>query len=191
VSARRLGLLGWGVAAVLGVSWVVLWKAGLRLNTSASIPTGLWQERPVSRPLRRGDIVAICPDASPLLALAKSRGYLQNGWCDGRLEVLFKPVAAVAGDVVVVSPTGITVNGVPMAHSAALAADSHHLPLPAQPSGVYVVGPSQIWLVSDFNEHSFDSRYFGPVPTKNIRGLLTAWVLDRQPVRRAVESSSS
>jgi conjugative transfer signal peptidase TraF len=179
VSARRVGFVGWGVAAMLAVGWGTLWVWGMRLNTSASIPLGLWRERALDRPIQRGDVVAICPEASATFRLAKSRGYLENGWCAGRLEVMFKPVAAIAGDVVVVNPMGITVNGLPIAHSAALPADSELRPLPAPPPGVYVVGPAEVWLISDWNEHSFDSRYFGAIATRNIRGLLKPWALER------------
>jgi conjugative transfer signal peptidase TraF len=191
MNARRFGLVGWGVAAVLAASWGALWVGGMRLNTSASIPTGLWRERPMSRPVQRGDLVAICPEASRIFNLAKSRGYLENGWCAGRLEVMFKPVAAVAGDVVVVNSTGITVNGLPIAHSAALPTDSERRPLPAQPPGVYVVGPAEVWLISDWNEHSFDSRYFGAIATRHIRGLLKPWALDRPHGSRVDGESSS
>jgi conjugative transfer signal peptidase TraF len=179
MTSRRFGLAGWRMAVMLAASWGALWVWGMRLNTSASIPTGLWREQAINRPIQRGDVVAICPEASAIFRLAKSRGYLENGWCAGRLEVMFKPVAAIAGDVVVVNLTGITVNGVTIAHSAALPADSQRRPLPAQPPGVYVVGPAEAWLISDWNEHSFDSRYFGAIATRNIRGLLKPWALDR------------
>jgi len=179
MSSRQIGIVGWGTAVMLAASWGALWVWGMRLNTSASIPTGLWREQAINRPIQRGDVVAICPEASAIFRLAKSRGYLENGWCAGRLEVMFKPVAAIAGDVVVVNPMGITVNGLPIAHSAALPADSELRPLPAQLHGVYVVGPAEVWLISDWNEHSFDSRYFGAIATRNIRGLLKSWALDR------------
>jgi type IV secretory pathway protease TraF len=35
-----------------------------------------------------------------------------------------------------------------------------------------------VWLMSDYNPRSFDSRYFGPIPVKQIQGpakLVLKW----------------
>jgi conjugative transfer signal peptidase TraF len=173
VNSRMTGLTGWGIAGALGVGWALLWCTGLRLNTSASVPVGLWQETSVNRALHRGDTVSMCPDDSAVIRLAKARGYLKGGWCAGHSEILFKPVAAVAGDVVDVDSMGIRVNGTSVPKSAPLAADEEGRRLPAVASGRYVVGEGELWLVSATNDHSFDSRYFGPIRLSAVRGLLS------------------
>jgi conjugative transfer signal peptidase TraF len=174
-----MGLIGWGTLVLLTVSWALLWSWGVRLNTSSSIPLGLWRERPLEATIQRGDVVSICPGLSAIFRLGVSRGYLNNGWCRGGMEILFKPVAAVSGDIVIVGPSGITVNGLLIRNSAALPADSNHRPLPAMSPGTYVVGGDQLWLVSDTNDHSFDSRYFGPMTTSGVRGILKPLALNR------------
>jgi hypothetical protein len=50
--------------------------------------------------------------------------YLPAGTCASGYEPLVKPVAAIAGDRVVVSPSGIAVDGWPVAHTAQLVRDS-------------------------------------------------------------------
>ena len=178
MSARNIGLASWGVALVLTAGWTLVWSLGWRLNTSASIPLGVWRERPLETTIERGDIVSICPGSSAIVDLAAARGYLNHGWCDGHREILFKPVVAIAGDVVSVDPTGISVNGTRIPGSAPLAADSLDRPLSAVSHGTYIVGPDQVWLVSSTNPYSFDSRYFGPLSTRGVRGTLTPWSLN-------------
>ena len=71
-------------------------KAGLRLNTSPSVPRGLYwlsQQQPV-----RGDYVAVCPPRAPIFELAKERGYFGHGRCAGGYSELIKVFAAGPGD---------------------------------------------------------------------------------------------
>jgi conjugative transfer signal peptidase TraF len=161
------------VGAALLASGSLAYMLGLRINTSSSVPAGLWRETAIHRPLERGDIVAVCPGLSEAFRLAKARGYLGSGWCgEAHDEVIFKPIAAVPGDDVEVSSSAIVVNGTPLPHSARLEADSSGRPLPVLPSGLRVVGQGSVWLLSQSNAQSFDSRYFGAVETRQIRGLL-------------------
>jgi type IV secretory pathway protease TraF len=54
--------------------------------------------------------------------------------------------------------------------SRRMASDELGRPLHAMPSGSYVVGDGEVWILSGHDPRSYDSRYFGPVPTANIRG---------------------
>lgn len=162
-----VGLLG-ALVAVVG-TLVGAEAAGLRLNTSVSMPRGLWRVVPGGAELRRGDVVALClPGSAAREALA--RGYVAVGGCPDGAEPLVKPVAAIAGDVVRVTPDGITVNGVAFPHTAALAQDSAGRPLQSVPTDIYRVAPGQVWLLSGHDPRSFDSRYFGALSAKNIVG---------------------
>jgi conjugative transfer signal peptidase TraF len=88
-----------------------------------------------------------------------------------------KPIAATAGDLVVVSTAGVTVNGQPVRDTAPLAHDSADRPLTPFPAGTYRVPPGQVWLLSGHDPRSFDSRYFGPVPAANVQGVARpVWV---------------
>jgi conjugative transfer signal peptidase TraF len=75
-----------------------------------------------------------------------------------------KPIAAVAGDRVEVTTNGIRVNGKLIPNSTAHLKDHHGRPLKPWPSGEYIVPDGSLWVISDFNNWSFDSRYFGPIP---------------------------
>ena len=174
MTGRRFGAWGLGVGAGFLASWAFAWGVGLRINTSSSVPVGLWRESTLHRDIKRGDVVAVCPEDTEVFRTARARGYLSAGWCDGNLdEVMFKPVAAVAGDVVTVSAQGIAVNGVPIQHAAALKVDTLGQPLSAIEAGTYIVGVGTIWLISDYNARSFDSRYFGSIRIAHVRGVVT------------------
>jgi conjugative transfer signal peptidase TraF len=92
---------------------------------------------------------------------------------------LLKPIVAEAGDAVDVSVQGIAVNGSLLRNSAPLRVDTKGRPLPTWRFGHYVVGPGTVWVASSYTRRSFDSRYFGPVPTSSIRAyvrpLVTGW----------------
>ena len=139
--------------------------AGLRFNTTPSMPVGIWRVTPRGE-IARGAIVTACP------AAREARRYLRPGDCPLGVEPLVKPVAAVAGDVVTVSSAGVAVNGLPVAHTAQLARDSAGRSLQAVPAGRYRVAPGTVWLLSGHDPRSFDSRYFGPVPISAIRAVM-------------------
>lgn len=183
MKGRGLGVYAMGLSAGLVICGVAAWGFGLRINMSSSVPVGLWRQTSIDRPLRQGDIVAVCPDTSAPFRLAKERGYFSSGWCGkSRDELLFKPVAAVVGDQVKVDNEGIQVNGVRVGNTAPLPADSRGRALPAVARGTYPVEPGFIWLVSP-NAQSFDSRYFGAVRVSQMRGKLTplwTWSSDRE-----------
>jgi conjugative transfer signal peptidase TraF len=147
------------------------WAAGLRINTTDSMPRGVWLTERTPPHLAKGMIVVVCPPPGPAVRLALRRRYFRNGWCKSGSEPLLKPVVAVAGDVVQVSAAGISVDGVPVPRSALLTRDSAGRKVMPVAPGTYRVRPGQMWLVSSYNPRSFDSRYFGPVPVSSVQGL--------------------
>jgi conjugative transfer signal peptidase TraF len=175
VNSRHFANQIWVVAVLLalftsgGTSW------GLRINTTSSVPIGLWHLNQGGT-VERNHVVSVCPDRSPLFQMAQVRGYLHAGDCPGNLSPLFKPVAAVPGDTVTVDHTGILVNGKRLPNSQALWSDAADRPMPRLRHGRYKVHPGTVWLVSTKN-NSFDSRYFGPISIGQIQGALTPlWV---------------
>ena len=119
-------------------------------------------------PVPRRCVVIACLSGAEATE-AEDRGYLGLGSCPGGVEPVVKPVAAVAGDVITVTPKGIVVNGTALPHTAPLAKDSAGRPLQAVPAGTYRVAPGTVWLSPGHDPRSFDSRYFGPVPIAAIR----------------------
>jgi len=148
--------------------------AGLRLNDSPSMPTGLYVRTSSEAD---ANLVVFCP-AEPFARLSVDRGYRSRGNCPDGAEPLAKPIAARPGDVVELSATGMSVNGQLLPNTAPLATDTASRSLPHWPFGRYVAAPGTLWVASSYNSRSFDSRYFGPVKAsqvrEHVRPLLTA-----------------
>jgi len=140
---------------------------GIRLNSSPSLPVGLYQVASG----HDATLVEFCP-AEPLASLANARGYRQAGTCPDGGSPLMKPVVARAGDSVQVSARGLSVNGKAVPNSAPLPKDTAGRPLTSWPVGTYRVQPGTVWVVSDYHPRSFDSRYFGPISEALIRNRL-------------------
>ena len=68
-----------GVCLALGL--VLAHQVGLRLNTTRSIPLGLYLIS--NEPIQTGAYVLWCPPQRPEFNLAKERGYIGAGFCPG------------------------------------------------------------------------------------------------------------
>jgi len=146
-------------------------ESGLRINTTRSLPRGLWIESNVSIPPAIGTVVLFCPPDTEVFRLARDRGYLGTGICPGGYEPLQKPIAAEAGDRITLSPDGVTINGRAVPNSAIVAVDHIGRKLPMQPTSS-TVPDGAVWLLSTYNPASFDSRYFGPIGLDRVQGAM-------------------
>jgi len=157
-----LSLLGLGLIGLTALARPAPW---LVWNASASAPIGLYGVLP-GKPAS-GDLVLVrTPD--PARQLAAERGYLP-------LNVpLVKRVAALDGDTVCAADDVISVNGRVVAER--LARDRLGHPLPSW-NGCTLLHSGEAFLLMEGRTDSFDSRYFGPVPTAAIIGRLAPlWV---------------
>lgn len=163
---RRAGLisLGVGISVFVGCGLI-----GLRINSSPSLPIGLY----LTTRGDRANLVEFCP-AEPFAGLAIERGYRDPGACRDGAAPLLKPVVARVGDVVESSARGIRVNGRLLPNTAPIPMDTKGRALTPWPFGRYVVQPGTVWVASSFHPRSFDSRYFGPVQVSTIRDHVRA-----------------
>jgi len=174
---RQVLALCAGGATIL-TALATAYAAGLRINTTPSMPSGLWMIVSARMAPKRGDIVAVCLPDGAALRQAMRRGYIAEGPCPDEAEPLVKPVAAVSGDLVTVSLNGISVNATPVASTAALARDEAGRALRPVPAGSFRVASDEVWLLSGRDRRSFDSRYFGAVPIAAVVGVARPlWVL--------------
>ena len=135
--------------------------AGARINTSKSIPVGLyWTTR---TPMERGAYVLFCPPPSGVFNEARERGYIGAGFCPGGYGYLMKQVAATARDTVTATSEGVRVNGEQWPQSMPRIVDKAGRRLPRFQADGYVLGQAEVLLMSDGSLTAFDGRYFGPV----------------------------
>ncbi|AIC30104.1 conjugal transfer signal peptidase protein TraF 2 (plasmid) [Rhizobium etli bv. mimosae str. IE4771] len=157
--ALAASIVGSGVAAAI--------VGGFRINLTPSEPLGLWRIVALDRPAAAGDLVFICPPQTPVMQEARERGYLRSGACTGGVAPLIKTVIAIAGQHVEIGAS-VTIDGRAIASSDLAERDGKGRPMTPFAGGI-VPGES-VFLHSPFRS-SYDSRYFGPLPTSGILGL--------------------
>lgn len=160
------------VIATVTVALFALQIAGVRWNMTSSLPVGLYRASELGADeIRVGDLVLFCPDAEVGL-FAKSRGYLKSGDCPGGVQQMGKPVVALPGDRVVHEGEYVAVNGVALPSSTTQTVDSQGRALPGAVGKDLILPEGYVWLLSDHDVRSFDSRYFGAIPIRSIRARL-------------------
>lgn len=152
-----------GVLVALGLALLAASIFGpmplvLAWNTSASVPTGLYLI--VSRPRRIGDYVLVHLSAA-MQVLAERRSYI------GPNTPLLKRVVAKAGDRVCRRGPDVLIPG--QKRVIALGSDRGGRLLPVW-HGCHRLQHGQVFILGTHQE-SFDSRYFGPVPSDQIIGV--------------------
>lgn len=157
-----------GLCFALGL--VLAHQSGLRLNTTRSIPLGLY--RMSNDPIVKGAYVLWCPPERSEFDIAKERGYIGAGFCPGGYGNMMKKVVASHHDVVSVTDEGVMINGTLIPASQPSEADSMGRPLPRFRMTDHVLASSDLLLMSDANSRSFDARYFGPVHRVHIQSLI-------------------
>ena len=167
---QRIGVgtaIGGAAVIVLGVA---CYAVGVRVNTTKSIPVGLYLSS--SAPVGKGAYVMFCPPEVGVFDDAKKRGYIGGGLCPGGYGYLMKKVLAAKADAVTVADDGVRVNGVLLPMSVPLKTDKAGRPLPRYQVKSYELGDSEVLLMSDASGTSFDGRYFGPVNISQIRTVI-------------------
>lgn len=156
--------------AISVFSFGVLGAAGARINTTKSIPVGLyWTSR---GPVEKGAYVMFCPPHVDVFDEAQERGYIGAGFCPGGYGYMMKRILAAKNDDVSIADDGVRVNGELLPFSAPRKVDSAGRPMPLYKVDHYSLGNAELLLMSDVSNTSFDGRYFGPVNRSQIKTVI-------------------
>lgn len=159
----RSGL--WFVVSTISVTTfvtVMILCTGVMVNFSPSMTPGIWIRSPI--PLQ---------DARGAAVIVKQDNGLDVSKYAGKRDLL-KRILAISGDIVSYDGNNLTVNGTVIANSKIYEIDGRGDLLPKVNLPI-TVPADMIWLFSD-DEKGYDSRYFGPVPLKNIKsGVQLIW----------------
>ena len=145
--------------------------AGITINTTPSMPMGIWIIDDITPTLNtslRGRFVTFCPPDIELFRAAKEQGILRIGRCKGAYRPLLKEVVGLPGDVIEYSD-GFLVNGHRIPRSKILSM-SEAVSRPFL--GRLIVPEGKLWIMSPYSALSFDSRYFGLVPLETIQNIV-------------------
>lgn len=160
--------IGGAAIILLGVA---CYSAGVRVNTTRSIPVGLYWTS--SAPAEKGAYVLLCPPQASVFEDARGRGYLGAGFCPGGYGYMMKRILASENDAISIADDGVRVNGKLLPLSAPIRNDSGGRPLPRYPSSSFRLGNAEVLLMSDVSATSFDGRYFGPVKRVQIKMVIS------------------
>jgi conjugative transfer signal peptidase TraF len=192
-SGRLLGLIA--VLATGCIASVILDAAGIRINLSPSAPLGVFVASQVpadsASHLERGMLVAVCLPPS-VARWGRARAYLMRGSCADGTAPVGKTILAVAGDTVRVSSGGLALGSRVICGTSPLARDGQGRAMPRIGDGAYAVSVGEIWLISNYTARSWDSRYFGPVPTTGVVATLRpVWTIRREEPDTGRDRSSA
>lgn len=165
--APRLTIKNLLILVIAIVSLVTfLCISGLRFNSTNSCPVGFWVL--VRLTPNTGDLVFVCPPDREISQEALRRGYFERGLCPGGYKPLVKRLVATAGDTIRVVGDTIVINGIDQGKIKTKDAQGRHLE--AFTDYIRLTGDNG-WFMSEYNDYSFDSRYFGPIPITSIQGV--------------------
>jgi conjugative transfer signal peptidase TraF len=138
----------------------------LVVNTSPSMPSGLyWITRGVA-PMQRGSVVLFVPP-DDMRALIYRRGWLPDG------TPLLKTIGGLAGDTYCVRDGRFVVDGADI--GPVFSIDSQGRPIP-QIAGCRRVADGEFLPIASTFDRSFDGRYMGAVSVRNVLGVGRALV---------------
>lgn len=177
MSARctRVGIFAASLLAMLTAAVTVFARYDLRLALSDSaVPVGVYRFTSLHSPPIRGQLVGACLPLT-LSVVALDRGYVHassHSECPAGAPPVGKLALGLPGDTLEVEPDGVTINGRRFANSASAERDSQGRPLDHVPWGVRHVNAGEVWLFGFNDAHSWDSRYYGPLPLGAVRWVV-------------------
>ncbi len=178
-SIEQLKVLGWIVLTFLSFFFTAH-TYGYRLNTSQSYPPGLYVISDVKVKCHLNDLILFCPPDNHAIHIALERGYVYKGGCIGGSAPMIKRIAATQGDDVALNGV-ISINGLSLLDTIILDQDLRQRPLTAFTLNEHIefmVPFDNVFVYSEYApKYSYDSRYFGPVPVSNIKGIATPVLL--------------
>ncbi|KTD64444.1 conjugative transfer signal peptidase TraF [Legionella spiritensis] len=148
---------------------------GFRINLTDSIPSGLYRITDIKN--LKNAFVIFCPEDKPAFQQARDRGYIDSGLCPGNYGYLMKKVVAIKGDNISVIDEGVFVNRQRIPFSKPISTDGMNRPLPEWHAKDYPLKEDELLTMTSQSSWSFDSRYYGPVSIKQIKGvIIPIWV---------------
>ena len=150
---RRNALIVILIGSILGA---FICSECLILNTTASVPRGLWLK--LDTIPRKGDFVQVPIEAFSSIEWVPPEYFRKNMW--NKNKPFLKKVAGIHGDTIEQGDNGLLIiNSVPFPNSAPLSHDREGRFLQAFTLPV-TLASDEVWLMSD-SPFGFDSRYLG------------------------------
>lgn len=155
---------------ISSLGYVFIKKLNFRLNTTESIPLGIYQLEKSNKEIKKGDFIVFCLPQE-LHKTAFYLGYVGDGNCYNKYEPLAKEVVGVQGDFVTTKNNEVFINNKLLKDYRIRKFDSLGRPVKSinydnkKLDGYFVLGSLD-------KERSWDSRYYGEIEKENVIGVL-------------------
>ena len=164
-----------GTILTLTLLFTLIYQLGYKINLSESYPIGIYKSIP-KKTIDYGNFVMFCPKNSLLIQEALKRQYILRGQCRGGYYPLLKKVVALQGDKVEVKDY-VYINGKKQKNSKLYQQDPKGNYLPKPKKDTIIIKKGYMFLLSDYHELSFDSRYIGAVEMNRTISLMQPYYL--------------
>ena len=164
---KKVSLICVLVFSIVVIAGYFLYQAGFRINLTSSLPLGVWKIDKSFTRIEKGDYVWFTP-TKKIADFALERGYLKkNTKCENNTIPLLKIVYGLPGDTYSFHGDEIRINNIPVKNAKRREKDSKDRPMPKISNGI--VKEDQLFVLT-MHSHSYDSRYYGAIPVKNVEG---------------------
>ncbi len=164
---KKVIIISVSVFSIVFFAGCLLYQAGFRINLTSSLPLGIWKIDKSFTRIEKGDYVWFMA-TKEIADFALERGYLQeNIKCENNTIPLLKTVYGLPGDTYSFHENEIRINDIPVKNTKRRINDSKERPMPRILNGI--VRKNQLFVLT-MHTYSYDSRYYGPIPIKNVEG---------------------
>ena len=164
---KKVSIISVSVFSIVFITGCLLYQAGMRINLTSSLPLGIWKIDKSFTRIEKGDHVWFAA-TKEIADFALERGYLEkNTKCENNTIPLLKTVYGLPGDTYSFHDNEIRINNITVKNTKRRINDSKERPMPRISNGI--VRENQLFVLT-MHTHSYDSRYFGPIPIENVEG---------------------
>lgn len=140
-------------------------------NATKSLPRGFYLK--VKKTFNKNSIVVFCPPYNDFLKFAEKNGYWQNlnKSCSGLTPKYMKKIVGMPNDNVSITLDGVYINNIKLKNSEPVKKILSDKIFKHYEQEIQLKN-DEYFLMSDYNSHSFDSRYFGSIHKNQINNVV-------------------
>lgn len=171
-----------GVFIGMTLAFTGAWVSGYRMNLTPSEPVGLWQVQTRGTPTI-GDYALFCPPVR-----IDQYPFLFKGGCPGGSMPFLKRLVAGPGALIHETAAGVWINGRKLPDSKPKGKTLGQNPIALHHwQGTMRLSAGEYWTYGSGDPAlSFDSRYWGPISVKRIKGLARPVIIMTWPGQTSV-----
>lgn len=146
-------------------------KLDIFYNQTNSFPIGFYKLKK-EKTFEKFEMILFCPENTKSFSLAIKNNYIKNnGYCENGNIPLLKKIVGTPGDKISINKN-VSINGKELINSRIYKYDSQNRLIYQSNLPNFTIKEDEYFVMSDYNDRSFDSRYFGPIKKNTIIGTV-------------------